>query len=172
MLILLYSNNQINKKITLIRLMNYICTHVFLSSIDLYVQIYAYMYINICILLIHLPSRRQNVFYAWSKERPNVEGVSNALGLPTRDQLHRVFLQVSLNEVVKDKDIMLIPFARSDRCARYILMVKRALDFNLSHEKSSRAIAFSYFTYAGFVILVAEVFFLLFRHFFTYASIK
>lgn len=41
--------------------------------------------------------------YARSKDRPkDVEGISNALGLPTRDQLHIVFLQgFVLSAIVK-----------------------------------------------------------------------
>lgn len=48
------------------------------------------------------------MFYARSMERPNVEEISNALGSPTRDQLHRVFLQVSLDIVGAKEGLRLL----------------------------------------------------------------
>jgi len=79
-------------------------------------DIYMYMLLN------HLPSRRQKVFYAQSKERPNVEGISNALGLPTRDQLHKVFLQISLNVVIREKWRYNVNFVRK-MCNKYVQYV-------------------------------------------------
>lgn len=53
----------------------------------------------------HHPEER--MFYARSKERPNeVEEISNALGLPSRDQLHRVFLQILLNTIVRRNAVL------------------------------------------------------------------
>jgi len=87
--------------------------------------------------------------YARSKDRSNIEGISNALELLTRDQLHIVFLQILLRRNRKSRN-------------RAVRRLKRL---------------HLYFTYAGFVILAVEeevvvVFFLLFRHFLTYASIR
>jgi hypothetical protein len=87
--------------------------------------------------------------YARSKDRSNIEGISNALELLTRDQLHIVFLQILLRRNRKSRN-------------RAVGWLKRL---------------HLYFTYAGFVILAVEeevvvVFFLLFRHFLTYASIR
>lgn len=110
---------------------------------------------NICICCVEpLTIRKiESVFYAQSKKRPNVEGISNALGLPTRDQLHKVFLRISLK-------ICAI-------CRRLNILSK---SFGLSATKSY--IMLSQFTYEGFTILAEVVFFLLFRHFLTYASIR
>lgn len=61
------------------------------------------MYVCMYTLLNHTyhPEEIESVFYAQSKDRPNVEGISNALGLPTRDQLHRVFLQISSYAIIR-----------------------------------------------------------------------
>lgn len=61
------------------------------------VKIYAEM-------LIPLTIQKIERIYAQSKKRPTVEEISNALRLPTLDQLHRVFLQISLITVVRREE--------------------------------------------------------------------
>jgi len=96
--------------------------------------------------------------------------------LPTRDQLHRVFLEVSLNAVVRKDEDVNVNFVRdiaiSKGCVRVYIDALSASLILIYRIKIIMQLH-SYFTYGGFVILGAEeVFFLLFRHFFTYASIR